>query len=120
MRRFDEPVKVEATDEEAPPSPTGPRDALVGSAAVVAGSLLSVLVYLRAFTQALVPLGPDLFGYIWQTRIVGYAPLSSIEARPGVPILGSVLAGLGLTPDRVAPLVLAPVMMVALEGSTSG
>ena len=45
---------------------------------------------------------------------------SSIEARPGVPILGSVLAGLGLTSDRVAPLVLAPVMMVALEGSTSG
>ena len=114
MRRFDEPVKVEATDDEVSPSPVRPRDALVGSVAVVAGSLLSLLVYLRAFTQALVPLGPDLFGYIWQTRIVGHAPLSSIEARPGVPILGSVLAGLGLTSDRVAPLVLAPVMMVAL------
>ena len=72
------------------------------------------LLYLRAFTQALAPLGPDLFGYIWQTRIVGNAPLSSIEARPGVPILGSVLAGLGLTSDGLAPLVLAPVMMVAL------
>ena len=113
-------MRIETRDEEAPPSSVRPRDALVGSVALVAGSLLSVLAYLRAFTQALVPLGPDLFGYIWQTRIVGYAPLSSIEARPGVPILGSVLAGLGLTADRVAPLVLAPVMMVALEGSTSG
>jgi hypothetical protein len=69
---------------------------------------------MRAFGEALFPLGPDLFGYIWQTRIVGHAPLSSIEARPGVPILGSVLSGLGLTSDRVAPFVVAPVMMVAL------
>jgi hypothetical protein len=111
-------VRIETRDEEAPPSSVRPRDALVGSVALVAGSLLSVLAYLRTFTQALVPLGP-VFGYIWQTRIVGYAPLSSIEARPGVPILGSVLAGHGLTTDRGAPLVLAPGRMVAREGSTS-
>ena len=114
MRRFDEPVRVEASEDEVRPSPVRPRDALVGSVALVAGSLASVLVYLSAFKRALVPLGPDLFGYIWQTRIVGHAPLSSIEARPGVPILGSILAGLGLTSDALAPLVLAPVMMVAL------
>ncbi len=114
MRSSDEPVRIETTDDEASPSSVRPRDALIGSVALVAGSLFSVVLYLRAFTQALVPLGPDLFGYIWQTRIVGNAPLSSIEARPGVPILGSVLAGLGLTSDGLAPLVLAPVMMVAL------
>ncbi len=114
MRSSDEPVRIETPDEKAPPSSVRPHDALIGSVALVAGSLLSVLLYLRAFTRALVPLGPDLFGYIWQTRIVGHAPLSSIEARPGVPILGSVLAGLGLTSDGLAPLVLAPVMMVAL------
>lgn len=114
MRSSDEPVRIETPDENAAPSSVRPRDALIGSVALVAGALLSVLLYLRAFTRALVPLGPDLFGYIWQTRIVGHAPLSSIEARPGVPILGSVLAGLGLTSDGVAPLVLAPVMMVAL------
>ncbi len=114
MRSSDEPVRVETTDEEVPPSSVWPRGALVGSVALVAGSILSVVVYLRAFTHALAPLGPDLFGYIWQTRIVGHAPLSSIEARPGVPVIGSVLAGLGLTSDRVAPLVLAPVMMAAL------
>ncbi|MGI8615954.1 MAG: hypothetical protein ACR2L4_04105 [Actinomycetota bacterium] len=107
-------MRIDTTDDEAPPSSVRPSDALIGSVALVAGSLLSVLLYLRAFTQALVPLGPDLFGYIWQTRIVGNAPLSSIEARPGVPILGSALAGLGLTSDGLAPLVLAPVMMLAL------
>jgi len=114
MRRFAEPVRVEATDDDVSPSPVRPRDALIGSVALVAGPLASVLIYLSAFKRALAPLGPDLFGYIWQTRIVGHAPFSSIEARPGVPILGSVLAGLGLTSDASAPLVLAPVMMVAL------
>lgn len=119
MRSSDEPVRIETTDDVASPSAVPPRDALIGSVALVAGSLLSVVLYLRAFTQALAPLGPDLFGYIWQTRIVGNAPLSSIEARPGVPILGSVLAGLGLTSDGLAPLVLAPVMMVALGAAVA-
>jgi hypothetical protein len=105
---------TEATDQDGSRSPLAPGDALLGGAAVVAGFLLSASVYLRAFGKGLFPLGPDVFGYIWQTRILGEAPLSSIEARPGVPILGSVLAGLGLTSDRVAPLVVAPVMMLAL------
>ena len=75
---------------------------------------MSVLAYLRAFGEAIVPLGPDLFGYVWQTRVLREAPLSTIEARPGVPILGSVLGGVGLTSDEVAPFVVAPAMIVAL------
>ncbi len=89
-------------------------ETLLATLALIGGALLSALAYLRAFGAVLRPLGPDLFGYIWQTRIVGHAPLSAIEARPGVPILGSVLAGLGVTSDRSAALVLAPVMIVAL------
>ncbi|HEX5938039.1 MAG TPA: hypothetical protein VFZ75_10175 [Actinomycetota bacterium] len=73
-----------------------------------------MLAYLRAFGDAVFPLGPDVFGYIWQTRLVGQAPLSVIEARPGVPVLGSVLAGSGIISDRAATFVLAPVLIVAL------
>ena len=73
-----------------------------------------MLAYLRASGAVLRPLGPDLFGYIWQTRIIGHTPLSGIDPRPGVPVLGSVLAGLRVTWDWSAALVLAPVMIVAL------
>jgi hypothetical protein len=112
-------VRIEAADEErasrTAPTTTPPLDGtLVATTLLLAGWLLPVLAYLRAFGASLHPLGPDLFGYIWQTRIVGHAALSSIEARPGVPILGSVLAGLGVTSDGSAALVVAPVMMVAL------
>lgn len=92
---------------------------LVAATALVGGVILSTLAYLRAFGGTLRPLGPDLYGYIWQTRMVGHAPLSAIEARPGVPVLGSVLAGLGVTSDGSAALVLAPVMILAL-GSAVG
>jgi hypothetical protein len=76
--------------------------------------LLAVFAYLASFGRALRPLGPDLFGYIWQTRLVGHAPLSAIEARPGIPVLGSMLAGLGVTSDRTAPFALALMTIVAL------
>ena len=86
----------------------------MATAALVAGALLPPLAYLRASGAVLRPLGPDLFGYIWQTRIIGHAPLSGIDPRPGVPVLGSVLAGFRVTWDWSAALVLAPVMIVAL------
>ena len=103
-----------ADDESDPSTPLSLGDGLVTGAAVVGGALLSVLAYLRAFGEAVFPLGPDVFGYIWQTRVVGHAPLSAIEARPGVPVLGSVLAGSGITSDQAAPFVVAPVLIVAL------
>ena len=91
-----------------------PWETLLATAALVAGALLPMLAYLRASGAVLRPLGPDLFGYIWQTRIIGHTPLSGIDPRPGVPVLGSVLAGLRVTWDWSAALVLAPVMIVAL------
>ena len=103
-----------ADDEPDPGTPLGLGDGLVTGAVLVGGALLSVLAYLRAFGEAVFPLGPDVFGYIWQTRVIGHAPLSVIEARPGVPVLGSVLAGSGITSDRIAPFVVAPVLIVAL------
>ena len=91
-----------------------PGETLLATAAMIAGALLPALAYLRASGAVLRPLGPDLFGYIWQTRIIGHTPLSGIDPRPGVPVLGSVLAGLRVTWDWSAALVLAPVMIVAL------
>lgn len=109
-------MPVEATAEGASEgrAPASLGAALLGGAALLAGFLASALAYLRAFGDTIVPLGPDLFGYVWQTRALGEVPLWAIEARPGVPILGSMLAGFGLTENAVAPFVVAPVMIVAL------
>ena len=89
--------------------------AAIGAMFLLVGSLLATVVaYLVAAGETLRPLGPDSFGYIWQTRLVGQGPLSAIGTRPGLPVLSAVLAGLGLTPRTDAPLITSLVLIVAL------
>jgi hypothetical protein len=109
-----EEMDVVQSPSAAPPWPGRDPSMLVGAAASAGGAILAVLAYLASLGAALRPLGPDLFGYIWQTRLVGHVPLSSLEPRPGIPVLGATLAGLGVTSDRAAALVLSLVTIIAL------
>ena len=59
-----------------------------------------------------------MFGYIWQTRLLGTDPLALVGTRPGVPVLGSVMSAFHVVPAADAPLVLGLVLAVAL-GSTA-
>ncbi len=87
---------------------------LLTAAAAVAGALL----YLRAYSlHGMQPVGWDIFGYTWQTKAIGHAPLSGVGARPGMPLLASILRSvLPLTPSRelvVLPIVLAVALSLA-------
>jgi hypothetical protein len=79
---------------------------LTAFAALAAGALVPILVYPRTFGSKIFPLGPDVFGYVWETRAVGAAPLSAVGTRPGVPVMGAILAGFHAVPADRAPLVL--------------
>ena len=59
------------------------------------------------------PVGPDMFAYIWQTRLVGAATLAEIGTRPGCrPRLRDV--GFHAMTAGEAPLVLGLVLAIAL------
>jgi hypothetical protein len=81
---------------------------------VAAAVLASTRLYPAAFGADVHPVGPDMFGYIWQTRLVGAARLAQVGTRPGMPVLGSVLSGFHAVPAGDAPLVLGLVLAVAL------
>ena len=65
----------------------------VGGGVVVAAVVASTVLYPAAFGADVHPVGPDMFAYIWQTRLVGAATLAEIGTRPGDAVLGSVMSG---------------------------
>jgi hypothetical protein len=81
---------------------------------VAAAVLAATIAYPSAFGAEIHPLGPDMFGYIWETRLVGIGALNQVGTRPGVPVLGSVLSGFHTVGSEDAPLILGLVMAVAL------
>ncbi len=92
----------------------GPAVWALTGVAVVAGGLLYLNAYRLHHMQ---PVGWDIYGYIWQTRAVGHGALSGIGARPGVPLLASLLASVvPLAASRelvVLPIVMAMALALA-------
>ena len=100
-------------EAEPPPRPAGPSVFvwIVTAAVAIAGSA----VYMSAYAFHLMqPVGWDVFGYAWQTNAVGHAPLGSIGARPGMPLLASLLRSVAPLPTLRAFVVLPIVLAVAL------
>ena len=60
------------------------------------------------------PFGPDIFAYIWQTRLVGTGRIAQVGTRPGLPVLGAVLSGFHAVSAGGAALILGLVLAVAL------
>ena len=56
----------------------------------------------------------DSFGYAWQMRVLGAAPIANVGNRPGVAGVGSILIGLKPLPPRIGPLVLGLALAAAL------
>lgn len=87
---------------------------LLASGILAAAVLSTTVLYPTAFGADVHPVGPDMFAYIWQTRLVGIGSLAEVGTRPGVPVLGSVMSGFGAVPAADAPLVLGLVLAIAL------
>ena len=84
-------------------------------ATVLAVATLPAYLYLRVWSGRPVHVsGSDAFGYAWQMRVLGAAPVKVVGARPGVAGLGSVLQALHVLPPDVAPVVLGIAMGAAL------
>jgi hypothetical protein len=93
---------------------------MLGAASMGAGVVAAAVLYPAAIGADVHPMGPDMFAYIWQTRFVGEGALAEIGTRPGIPLLGSVLSGFGVTPQAEAPLLLGPVLAVTLALAIAG
>ena len=74
-------------------------------------ALAGAALYLNAYrVHNMQPVGWDIFGYIWQTRAAGHGALSGLGARPGVPLLASLIASIvPLSASR--ELVVLPIVM---------
>jgi hypothetical protein len=73
------------------------------------------LIYLNAYgLHNMQPVGWDIFGYIWQTRAAGHTALSGLGARPGVPVLASLLGSATPLPTSQELVVLPIVLAVGL------
>ena len=113
LRRNPENPKANA-DRAPSVSPHPVRGHLLGVVVAVGAVLATTALYPAAFGTDIHPLGPDMFGYIWETRFVGAGPLAEVGTRPGMPVLGSVLSGFHAVPAADAPLVLGLVLAVTL------
>jgi hypothetical protein len=90
-----------------------PRAGLIPWLLTGVAAALGCSVFLAAYNlHHMQPVGWDIFGYIWQTAVIGHAPLSGVGTRPGLPLLGSILGSITtLSPTR--ELVVLPVVLVA-------
>ena len=92
---------------------------LLASGVLATAVLSSIVLYPAAFGADVHPVGPDMFAYIWQTRLVGTGSLAEVGTRPGVPVLGSVMSGFHAVPGADAPLVLGLVLAIALGSAVA-
>lgn len=81
---------------------------------LVTAALAPLLIYPRAFGTEIHPLGPDMFGYVWETRAVGAGPLSLVGTRPGLPVLAAMLSGFRAVASVDASLVVGLVLAITL------
>ncbi len=73
-----------------------------------------LLAYPWSFGRRIQPLGPDVFGYVWETRAVGRGSLSLVGTRPGFPVLAAMLSGFRVVAATDAPLVVGFTLAVTL------
>jgi hypothetical protein len=114
-----------AEREEAgprPSTPTSPRppirqEVFVAALLFLVAVLVVGLHFARYPSNDLNPTGWDIHAYVWQTKAIGHGSLSAVGARPGVPLLASLLRGIiPIDPSRemiVLPAILALALALA-------
>ncbi len=82
---------------------------------VVVAAAAVIALYVSAFPpEGVRNVGADANGYVVQIRAARLAVLDLQGTRPGVGVTGSVLAGAGITPPGVAPILLSLAIAVCL------
>jgi hypothetical protein len=100
------------TAADAPSHRSGAQLLAIG---VLLGAIVAwIALYASAFGSDVHPVGPDMFAYIWQTRLAETGSLAQLGPRPGMPLLGSVMSGFHAVTAADAPLVLGIVLAVTL------
>jgi hypothetical protein len=107
-------------DEGHAARPEGPSVSVWIACGLVA--LAGAGVYMSAYAfHHMLPVGWDVFGYVWQTSAIGHASLGAIGSRPGVPALAALLRSVApLVPMRelvVLPIVLAVALSLAVAAT---
>jgi hypothetical protein len=114
-------VRMAEREEAAPrPStaisapPTVQQDLLIAAMLLTVAVVVVGLHFGRYPTHDLSPTGWDIHAYVWQTKAIGHGSLSEVGARPGVPVLASLLRGvIPIDPGREM-IVLPAILAVAL------
>jgi hypothetical protein len=92
----------------------------MGVLSIVVGAAAVVSLYVTAFPpDGVRNVGADANGYVVQIKAARLGILDLQATRPGVGATGAVLAGAGLTPPNLAPILLSIVIAVSL-GLTAG
>jgi hypothetical protein len=99
------------------------RNRWIASASALFFGLLAAtalpLLYLRTYPGPVHSIGWDSYGYMWQSRAVGLAPLADIGTRLGVPMIGSMFEHVVGVRFDVEPVVVGLSMMVGLALCTA-
>lgn len=107
-------VDPATASQAADASPLRVRARVLAGAVVAAAVLAALRLYPAAAGASIHPAGPDMFTYIWQTRLVGTGSLAEVGTRPGLPVFGSVLSGFHTVSAIDVSLVVGLVMAIAL------
>ena len=107
-------VDPATASQAADASPLRVRARVLAGAVVAAAVLASARLYPAAAGASIHPAGPDMFTYIWQTRLVGTGSFALVGTRPGLPVFGSVLSGFHVVSALDVSLVAGLVMAIAL------
>jgi hypothetical protein len=79
------------------------------------GAAIVITLYVSAFPPDRVRnLGSDANGYIVQMRAASSGVLGLQASRPGVGVMGATVAGSGLVPVEVMPVVLSVALAVSM------
>ncbi len=90
------------------------RPVLIAASAIL-GAAIVIALYVSAFPPDRVRnLGSDANGYIVQMRAASSGVLGLQASRPGVGVMGATVAGSGLVPVEVMPVVLSVALAVCM------
>jgi hypothetical protein len=94
------------------------RPAVWAALAVVAVAVVGRYLMRYPFHN-LNPVGWDIHAYVWETKTIGHGPLSDVGARPGFPLVASLLRSL-VPIDSAREIVVLPTILVLALGLACG
>jgi len=105
---------------EPEPVPPAARTPLLVWAAMGVLCVVVLGFYLLHYpVHDLNPVGWDVHAYVWQTKAIGHGSLAGVGARPGLPLLASVLRSvIPIDPSR--ELVVLPPVLALMLGLAAG